>query len=77
MNYFNIPANIKTFFFDYEISTFLECNKELALKNQNQNYFHNEKKNEMVSSVMIYITQSLESLYKHYWLAGGTLLGNY
>lgn len=34
----------------------------------------NEKKNKMVAPVIEHITQTLESLRKHYWLAGGSLL---
>jgi len=37
----------------------------------------NLKKNEMILKTLGYISQSLESYSKHYWLAGGTLLGWY
>ena len=76
-NTFNVPSNIKTFLFDYKHSAFIECNRELALSIRRPNYTQNASQNKMVSAVMKYITESLEQLGKHYWLAGGTLLGWY
>ena len=76
----SVPSNIKRFLFDYEHSKFLECNRELAKKNRElmgANYTQNGKRNKMISSVMVHISETLESFYKHYFLAGGTLLGWY
>ena len=41
------------------------------------NYTQNSKRNKMISGVITHLSESLESFYKHYWLAGGTLLGWY
>jgi phosphorylcholine metabolism protein LicD len=46
----------------------------------NEKYFNikqNQGKNEVILKTLGYISQSLESYLKHYWLAGGTLLGWY
>ena len=75
---FNVPSNLKKFLFDYDHSRFLECNTQLAKKNiekLGKKYAQNEKKNKMVTKVTEHLSDSLEGFYKHYWLAGGTLLG--
>lgn len=77
---FNVPSDFKKFLFDYDHSKFLECNSFLAKKNFEKlgtKYAQNEKKNNMISPVIEHISNSLEEYYKHYWLAGGTLLGWY
>ncbi len=77
---FFIPANLDKFLFEYDHSTFLECNRQLAKSNfekYGKNYTQNESRNKMISPVMQHISRKLESLGKHYWLAGGTLLGWY
>lgn len=69
-----IPADLDKFFFDYGHSRFIECNKQLArynLKSIGSKYRQNEKKNKMIAPVIQHITQTLESMGKHYWLAGG------
>lgn len=75
-NKINVPLNVKKFLFDYSHSTFLECNEELAWQNLKVNYTQNTLLNDLVSKGLNYISNSLESYYKNYWLAGGTLLGN-
>lgn len=75
-----IPAKLDEFLFDYESSKFLECNRELAYENLNNlgsNYTQDLKKNKMLQPVLGHISKTLEKLRKHYWLAGGTLLGWY
>ena len=76
---FNIPLNVRKFLFDYEHSAFIECNEDLAKKTLSTyfNYFQNPSKNEFVSHEMKHITDSLENLYKDYWLSDGTLLGKF
>jgi hypothetical protein len=77
---FNIPADLSAFLFEYGHSVFLECNKNLArlnLKKLGVKYKQDRKKNRMISPVLKHLTGTLESMQKHYWLAGGTLLGWY
>ena len=38
-------------------------------------YKPNLERNKILLPVMTHISKTLEGLYKHYWLAGGTLLG--
>ena len=71
---FSVPDNLKKFLFDYEQSRFIECNRTLANNNvklMGANYTQNSKRNKMISGVITHISDSLESFYKHYWLAGG------
>jgi hypothetical protein len=80
LNYFYVPSSMKRFAFEYNHSGFLECNRELAranLKKLGPKHSQDLKKNKMVLPVVTHISESLESMYKHYWLAGGTLLGWY
>jgi hypothetical protein len=80
MNLFMVPSNIKRFLFEYEHSVFIECNRDLARKNIEKlgpKYNQDIKKNRMILPVVKHISQTLESNYVHYWLAGGTLLGWY
>jgi fukutin len=74
---FFVPSNIDKFIFDYKNSKFLECNQLLVKQNYNHKYVQNETINKIISPVIEHITQTLEGLEKHYWLAGGTLLGWY
>ena len=77
---FNVPTDVKRFLFDYDHSKFIECNKFLTKKNLDtlgDSYAQNEVRNAMITPITKYISNSLESYYKHYWLAGGTLLGKY
>lgn len=79
-NYFLLPSDIDKFLFEYDHSVFLECNRDLVKKNiQNLGPKHQQdaKKNKMIGPVLEHISKSLESFRKHYWLAGGTLLGWY
>lgn len=70
-----MPLNVKKFLFDYSHSTFLECNEELARQNLNVNYKQNTTLNYQISQGLNYISNTLDSYYKNYWLAGATLLG--
>lgn len=40
-----------------------------------KHYTQDEIKNKELDIKMKYLTQKLESLYIHYWLSGGSLLG--
>ena len=72
---FYVPTNVEKFLFDYKHSAFVECNEELAKKNQNLKYIQNKRKNKQIQTELKYISDSLEALQKEYWLAAGTLLG--
>jgi phosphorylcholine metabolism protein LicD len=75
---FLIPARIKSFLFDYDHSIFVECDQNLSIYNENCFQIRqNQQKNEIMLNSIAYISNSFESLSKHYWLAGGTLLGWY
>jgi hypothetical protein len=50
---------------------------KLNLKRMGPSYAQNIKRNKMISKVTEHISDTLDSFYKHYWLAGGTLLGWY
>ena len=66
--------------FDYDHSTFLECNRDLAKQNLERmgpSYKPNLKRNKMITPVVQHLADTLETNKKHYWLAGGTLLGWY
>ncbi len=79
-NKFYVPSKLKQFLFDYDHSKFIECNREMAkmnLKKIGPSYAQNIKRNKMISKVTEHISDTLDSFYKHYWLAGGTLLGWY
>jgi len=79
-NFFSIPSNLNRFLFDYDHSKFIECNSSLANRNIQVNgkkYEQNHEKNAKISKVIEYISEKLENFSKHYWLAGGSLLGWY
>ena len=75
-----IPFNIKKFLFDYDHSKLRECNYELAEYNyklSNGTYKQNPVKNKLMLSGLGFITSTLESKLKSYWIGSGTLLGWY
>ena len=76
-NEIKIPENIERFLFDYGHSKFVECNNALAKTNSrvNKTYVQNVTKNELLIPCMSNLALTLESMYKHYWLSSGTLLG--
>ena len=71
-----MPKDIKRFLFEYDHSEFLECDKSLANTIKSNFYKQNDKRNENISKDLKLLTKFLESLYIHYWLSGGTLLGS-
>lgn len=77
---FKIPNSLKRFLFDYDHSKFIECNSTLAKRRiqvDGVKYEQNREKNEQILKVIEYISEKLEGFSKHYWLAGGSLLGWY
>lgn len=77
---YNIPVDLEKFLFEYGHSVFIECNKQLAnynLKRLGPKYRQDRRKNRIIAPVIKHMTESLEAMRKHYWLAGGTLLGWY
>ena len=70
-----IPLNLQKFLFDYKYSIFIECNKDVAVTNINANYSQNATKNEKILSGIRSFSQTMESLYKPYFIFCGTLLG--
>ena len=79
-NEIKVMENIEKFMFDYEHSKFIECNNEMA-KNitlmETGKYEQNKELNSKVFPCMIELVESIESLYKRYWLTSGALLGWY
>ena len=79
-NKFKVTQNVKRLLFDYKNSRFIECDRSLANRNlvvNGSSYKQDLKKNGMISSKLEYVTSELENMHRHYWLAGGTLLGWY
>jgi len=74
---FNVPSDFKKFTFDYNNSKFIECDEQLVYRNQRYSYMQNQELNLNVSKDLSYLSQILVSRYKHFWLSGGTLLGNF
>ncbi|CAF3462449.1 unnamed protein product [Rotaria socialis] len=75
---FFYPRDVSHFLWLYETSKFLHCNQVLA--NRMENEFHlyqNASQLNLTAVPMRNIAYALNKLKKHYWLAGGTLLGWY
>jgi hypothetical protein len=71
-----VPSNIKFFLFEYDHSKFLECNKALSKNiSIDKGYKIDVKRDAIIAKGLVYLASYLESIYKHYWLASGTLLG--
>ncbi len=73
---FFYPRNISHFLWLYKTSEFLLCNRTLA--DQMENEFHLYQNASQLNYTVIpikNIAYGLDKLEKHYWLAGGTLLG--
>ena len=74
------PFNLKKFLFDYKYSKFYECNRTLAAElvdRLGENYTQSSTKNEKIMNGIRKFSQTMESLYKPYFLFAGTLLGGY
>ena len=72
------PLNIRKFLFDYKYSKFYECNTTLAaelVERLGETYSQNSTRNEKIIDGIKYFSRTIESLYKPYFLFGGSLLG--
>jgi hypothetical protein len=73
---FSFPRNVSHFLWLYNTSEFLECNRTLANQMENEYYlYQNISQLNLTILPMRNIAYALNQLEKHYWLAGGTLLG--
>jgi hypothetical protein len=73
---FSFPRNVSHFLWLYNTSEFLECNRILANQMENKYYlYQNISQLNLTILPMRTIAYALNQLEKHYWLAGGTLLG--
>ncbi len=73
---FSFPRNVSHFLWLYNTSEFLECNRILANQMENKYYlYQNISQLNLTTLPMRNIAYALNQLEKHYWLAGGTLLG--
>ncbi len=73
-----MPAEWSKFSYEYRHSEFIECDHKLLLKNKfhlGQAYGQNETLNKILLPPLLNVIKILENSKKHYWLAGGTLLG--
>ena len=79
-NEIKVPENIKRYLYDYDHSKFIECDQELA-KNISSLYDgvlkQNDTMNKKLMPCMVKLVQTLEGMYKNYWLTSGTILGWY
>ncbi|CAF0894997.1 unnamed protein product [Rotaria sp. Silwood1] len=75
---FAYPRNVSHFLWLYDTSEFLECNRTLADQMEKEFYlYQNARQVNLTILPMRNIVYILNKLKKHYWLAGGTLLGWY
>ncbi|CAF3379709.1 unnamed protein product [Rotaria sp. Silwood1] len=73
---FAYPRNVSHFLWLYDTSEFLECNRTLADQMEKEFYlYQNARQVNLTILPMRNIVYILNKLKKHYWLAGGTLLG--
>ncbi len=73
---FSFPRNISHFLWLYNTSEFLPCNRDLADEMENEyDLYQNASQVNLTIPSMRNIVSGLNKLEKHYWLAGGTLLG--
>ncbi|CAF0913256.1 unnamed protein product [Rotaria sordida] len=75
---FAYPRNVSHFLWLYNTSEFLECNRNLANQMEKKfSIYQNSSQVNLTILPMRNIANILNKLEKHYWLAGGTLLGWY
>jgi hypothetical protein len=73
-----VPSNINKYLYEYSHSTFLECNSTMAqinLENYPNQSFQDQTLNNKIKPGLMSIKAILESSYKKYWIASGSLLG--
>jgi hypothetical protein len=74
--FFYFPRNVSHFLWLYATSEFLECDRTLAYNMEKKYHLHqNMQQFDLTILPMRNIVHGLNKLEKHYWLAGGTLLG--
>lgn len=77
-NLFFYPQDFSHFLWLYETSEFLHCNQTLAIEmEQKYKLYQNASQLKLTVVPMRTVAAGLDKLEKHYWLAGGTLLGWY
>ncbi|CAF1348610.1 unnamed protein product [Adineta ricciae] len=75
---FYYPRNVSHFLWLYDSSEFIHCNRRLASRMKKKYNIHESMSQlSLIVKPMVHIGQSLNQLQKHYWIAGGTLLGWY
>ncbi|UJR10626.1 hypothetical protein I4U23_014823 [Adineta vaga] len=75
---FTFPQNISHFLWLYNTSEFLQCNQTLANEmKMKYHLYQNISQLNLTILPMKTISNALTKFEKHYWLAGGTLLGWY
>jgi hypothetical protein len=77
-SWYNAPKNVTHFLYEYEFSEFIECSHGLLLRNKEvfgDNYGYNKTVNDKIMPPLLNVVGLLDDLEKHYWLAGGTVLG--
>lgn len=75
---FSFPRNISHFLWLYNVSEFIQCNRILANEMENKyRLYQNDSQLNLTIAPMRNIAYGLNQLEKHYWLAGGTLLGKH
>ncbi len=73
---FLCPRNISHFLWLYNTSEFIPCNENLSEQMKNEyRLYQNTSQVDLIIPSMRNIISGLNKLEKHYWLAGGTLLG--
>lgn len=73
---FSYPQDVSHFLWLYNISEFVDCDHNLANEMKNKyGLYQNKSQMNLVTLPMRTINTILNKLEKHYWLAGGTLLG--
>ena len=73
-----VPNNIKKYLYDYSHSKFIECNSSMAkmnLDNYPNKSYQNIELNNKIRPGLMEIKNILETTYKKYWIASGSLLG--
>ena len=75
---FFYPRNVSHFLWLYDKSKFISCDRTLADQMENKfNLTQKPSQWNLTVNPMRNIVGILNTLEKNYWLAGGTLLGNY
>lgn len=75
-NLFLYPQDVSHFLWLYKTSKFHHCNQTLAIEmEKTHKLYQNTSQLNLAVLPMRTVAIGLDKLEKHYWLAGGTLLG--